>query len=124
MYILVWEKYEYFEKLISSESFPTFRDNFRTLGIDPSLRHILFDVDATSTFSAPITEIATFAPKEGHTQDEINALIQQLRRDNGHLIAGMHPSPSWGKVKQNTDHILAIGWDTIEVPFYHVSKFY
>lgn len=84
------------------------------------MRHILFDVNAISALSAPITEICTCTPKEGQDQSEIDALIHQLQ-GNTHLFPGVHPSPAWGKVKQNSEYIFVIGWDSLEVSLYHLK---
>ncbi|KAF8956994.1 hypothetical protein BDZ97DRAFT_1763276 [Flammula alnicola] len=114
---ITWKTNEHYEKMRQRAEYPSFMASLKPLGSDIFIQHIDFDVDIANAFSAPITEITTIKAKEGHTQEEVNAVVSEIRA-NQHLVKGGHPPIAWGQVKQTPElYILIIGWDSVEAHF-------
>ncbi|PPQ77091.1 hypothetical protein CVT25_014904 [Psilocybe cyanescens] len=111
----VWETYEVIDKTLKSANFLGFMMTFNTLieAGDCSWQHIDFDEDPFNALGSPITELSIGRPKEGHPREELYSIVLQLK-ENSSLYPGVHHPLTWGVVRQTSEFVLAIGWDSVQ----------
>lgn len=116
---IVWETYEVIDKTLKSANFLGFMMTFNTLieAGDCSWQHIDFDEDPFNALGSPITELSIGRPKEGHPREELYSIVLQLK-ENSSLYPGVHHPLTWGVVRQTSEFVLAIGWDSVQVRVY------
>ncbi|KIM43415.1 hypothetical protein M413DRAFT_444241 [Hebeloma cylindrosporum] len=113
--VITWESLDHHKKMTERDDYPAFVESLKpTLASPLQIQHVQFDGDATAAFTAPVTEITIAKPKEGKTRADIEAVIEEIKK-NSHLVKGAHPPLAWGKVQQEPEaYVLAIGWDSVE----------
>ncbi|PPQ77492.1 hypothetical protein CVT25_011362 [Psilocybe cyanescens] len=112
---VLWQS---FEHLINASQHPDFLPGFMTpfsalVASGLTVLHIDFDGNPTTAFSAPVTELSVVTPKEGHTQEEVNAIITQFK-ESAAAVPGVHTPLVWGNIRKTVEYALAAGWDSVE----------
>ncbi|KJA17460.1 hypothetical protein HYPSUDRAFT_1018052 [Hypholoma sublateritium FD-334 SS-4] len=92
-YILIsWSSYESCKNTIERQDYSVFQESMKALTDNPlSVLHLEFDEVADSTLDAPITEVATISPKQGHTLEEVTAVMRKM-----HGLTPQFPGAMYG----------------------------
>lgn len=95
----------------------------QALGTIDNIRFLEFDADTSNAFGAAVTEITTIKAKEaeGHTLDEVAAVIARIRDVQDQAVGG-RPPIAWARqvVQDKEVGVLLIGWDSIDVSVFRV----
>ncbi|KAF8961479.1 hypothetical protein BDZ97DRAFT_1759850, partial [Flammula alnicola] len=96
-------------KLQKRGDYPSFVESMKeNLSGAPVVQHLDFDVDSSNAFGAPVTELATITPKDGHSQEDLDGEASKTK--------GLTPPIAVGKIKQIPEaYLTALGWDSVEI---------
>ncbi|TFY76074.1 hypothetical protein EWM64_g7938 [Hericium alpestre] len=76
-----------------------------------AVEHVDFRKNPAGSLAAPITEIARFTLKAGHTKEQLVPLLDQL----GEITTVPFVAQTWGWCVENNDQaVVAIGWKSLE----------
>ncbi|KAF8956993.1 hypothetical protein BDZ97DRAFT_137718 [Flammula alnicola] len=114
--VVTWDSYNSYEKLQKRGDYPSFVESMKeNLSGAPVVQHLDFDVDSSNAFGAPVTELATITPKDGHSQEDLDVLLAEFREEAS-KTKSLTPPIAVGKIKQIPEaYLTALGWDGVEI---------
>ena len=81
-----------------------------------SVLHLEFDEVADSALDAPITEVATISPKQGHTLEEVTTVMKKMHGLTPQFPGAMYGISIGHFIGQDPQYILCFaGWASVEV---------
>lgn len=92
----------------------------KTLTEDPlSILYLEFDDVAESAVGAPVTEVATISPKQGHTLEEVATVMRKMHDLTPQFPGAMYGISIGQFIGQVAEYILCFaGWASIEVVWF------